>query len=87
MDMLRNPDFQRKASSEIIQSIDIMLSSQTKHTYKCQLMFIKGFFLWITDQEATLDLWLMTMEEAGDLEINVRIFNFILRLHVISRQQ
>lgn len=78
MDMLRNSDFQRKDESEIIQKIDIMLSSQSKQPHKCQLMFVKGFFLWIADKEATLDLWLVAMEEAADLKINVRIFIFIL---------
>lgn len=75
--MLRNAEFRQKSTAEILQKIDTILSSQHKRTFKCQLMFIKGFFLWTNDQEAALDLWLMAMEEATDFNINVRLFDLL----------
>lgn len=77
--MLRNSDFRQKPTAEIVQKIDTMLSFVSNRSFKCQLMFIKGFFLWSNDLEATLRLWLTAMEEAADLKVNVSIFsNFLL---------
>lgn len=70
-DMLRNPNFRVKPTAEILQQIDNMLSAQSKRTYKAQLNFIKGFFLWNDDREAAVQSWLMAMEESFDLNINV----------------
>lgn len=72
--MLRNTDFRLKSTTEILHKINTILDSQSKRNFKCQLMFIKGFFLWANDQEETLQLWLTAMEEATDLKINVRFF-------------
>lgn len=79
--MLKNSKFLLRSTSEIIQKIDTILSSQSKRSFKSQLMFIKGFFVWTDDladnpQEA-LNLWLNAIQEATDLDINVRIFNIL----------
>lgn len=85
-DMLRNADFRRKSTSEIIQKIDTILSFQSRRTFKCQIIFIKGFFLWADDLdlEAGLHSWLMAMEESTDLNINVR---FSYTAATIKQQQ
>lgn len=74
MDMLRNSEFQKKSTSDIIHVIDNALSGQTKQNFKSQLMFVKGFYVWTVDQNEALDLWLMAMEEATVLKKKVRFF-------------
>lgn len=69
--MLRNSVFQRKSTAEIIDKIDTILSFQPKRSFKSQLMFIKGFFLWTNDPEASLQWWLVAMEEDADSQVNV----------------
>ncbi len=74
-DMLRNADYRRRSASEIVRMIDTILSSQSKQTYKVQLNFIKGFFLWLDDKDGTLHSWLLAMKESTDMKINVRLSN------------
>lgn len=75
--MLRNSDFRRKSTVEILQKIDTILSSQHKRSFKCQLMFIKGFFLWTNDDvEASLELWLKAMEEGTGVNTNINVVRF-----------
>ncbi|XP_037035021.1 uncharacterized protein LOC119073568 [Bradysia coprophila] len=69
-DMLRNEEFRRKSSAAIIDKIDTILDAHPKQCFQCQLMFIKGFFLWTVDKEAALHLWLNAVEEATDLKVN-----------------
>ncbi len=43
-------------------------------------MYIKGFFLWTNDPEASLQWWLMAMEEAADSRVNVSESEWIVIL-------
>lgn len=86
--MLRNSNFRLKSTPEIIEKIDTILRSQSKRSFKSQLMFIKGFFVWTDDladnPEEALNLWLNAIQEATDLEINVRIFNLLQSINQID---